>query len=90
MKINALGKLNYIVRDKQVPNCLWSKVYNQRVILAITYGCDTLSLIKRNAQRWARAQRAHKKQMPGIKLINKKRNTWIRQQTKVIDIFRKN
>ncbi|KAF2903177.1 hypothetical protein ILUMI_03006 [Ignelater luminosus] len=76
----VFGKLAYIIKDKDIPNGLKPKVYNQYVISVISYGCKTWHLTKRSAQRLSRTQKAHER------LIDKKTNKWIREQTNVTDI----
>ena len=61
--------------------CLKRKVYNQCVIPAMTYGCETWKLTKRTENLLRIAQRA----MLGITMRDRHRSTWIRAKTRVLE-----
>jgi len=57
-------------------------MYNQCVIPAMAYGCETWKLTKQTENLLRIAQRAMKRAMLGITLRDRKRSTWIREKTK--------
>ncbi|KAI5737947.1 hypothetical protein M8J77_001036 [Diaphorina citri] len=81
----TFGKNNIIFKSK-MPLHLKRKVFDQCVLPAITYGCETWSLTKRAMQKLQTAQRSMERSMLGITRRDRKRITWIRSQTKVMDI----
>ena len=78
---------NRDVLKSNLPTCLKRKVYNACIIPAMTYGCETWKLTKALVNKLRVAQRAMERAMLGITLRDKKRTTWIREQTKVRDII---
>ena len=42
----VFGKYREILQNKELPNCLKRKVFNQCIIPTMTYGCQTWSLTK--------------------------------------------
>ena len=52
----------------------------------MTYGCETWALNNAMMEKRAVAQRKMERIMPGITLRDRKRKTWIRQETGVSDI----
>ena len=83
---SAFGK-NSIILKSNMPLCLKRKVFNQCILPALTYGAETWTLTKRMVQKLQTAQRSMKRCMLGITRRDKKRITWIRNQTKVFDII---
>ena len=55
------------------------------VLPSLTYACQTWSLTEQNAKRVQVCQRTMERSLLGIKLIDKQRNTDIREQTKLRD-----
>ena len=82
----TFGKNRDILKSK-MPICLKRKIYNQCVIPAMTYGCETWKLTKQAENLLRIAQRAMERAMLGITLRDRKRSTWIREKTKVKDII---
>ena len=66
--------------------CLKRKVFNQCVLPAITYGCQTWSLTKALVKKLETSQAAVDRKMLNDKLKDRIRNTIIRQRTRVTDI----
>ena len=64
------------------------KVFNQCVLPAMTYGCQTWSLTKALVKKLERSQRAMERKMLIVKLKDIIRKTIIRQGTRVTDIIR--
>ncbi len=83
---SAFGKQN-LVMNSNLPHSLKTKVYNQCILPVLTYGLDTWRLTKELERKLRSAQRGMERRMLGITLINKKRASWIREQTKVEDIL---
>ena len=83
---SAFGKVSSIMKSK-MPLSLKRRVYNQNVLPVIIYGSETWSVTKRLEQKLRTAQRGMERIMLGITWKDKKRASWIRQQTKVEDIL---
>lgn len=83
---SAFGRLNYVFKGK-LPICLKRKVFNQCVLPVLTYGCETWSLNVRSIQKLRVAQRGMERCMLGITRRDRKRNEWVREQTKVRDVI---
>ena len=79
--------MNRDVLKSKLPICLKRKVYNQCVIPAMTYGCETWKLTKRTENLLRIAQRAMERAMLGVTLRDRHRSTWIRAKTRVKDII---
>lgn len=82
----AFGKLNTTFRS-QIPNSLKKKVFDQCVLPVFTYGAETLTLTKQSVNKLRVAQRKMERIMLGINLRDRKKNQWIRGQTKVNDVI---
>ena len=80
------GKYRDIMRGP-LPVCLKRKVYNQCILPAMIYGCETWKLTKVIENKLRSAQRAMERSMLGITLKDRKRASWVRDQTKVKDII---
>ena len=81
------GQLN-IVFKSNMPFCLKRKLFDQCVLPVLTYGCETWTLNSKSIQKLNTTQRSMERQMLNITRYDKKRNIWIRNQTKVCDIMR--
>jgi hypothetical protein len=79
--------MNRDILKSKMPLCLKKKIYNQCVIPAMTYGCETWKLTKHTENLLRIAQRAMERAMLGITLRDRKRSTWIRAKTRVKDII---
>ena len=82
----AYNKYRYIMRS-DMPLSLKRKIFNHCIIPAMTYGSETWKLTKGSENKLIRAQRAMERSMMKLTLRNKKRASWIRQNTKVDDII---
>lgn len=82
----AFGRLNYILKNVKIPQHLRSKVFDSCILPVLTYGAQTWTMTKRNIDKLIKTQRAMERQMLHVTLKDKKRNTWIRQRTKVTDV----
>ena len=78
---------NRDILKSKMPICLKHKIYNQCVIPAITYGCKTWKLTKQTENSLRIAQKAMERAMLGITLTDRRRETWIREKTKIKDII---
>ena len=81
-----MGKHSSIFRSK-LPMCLKRKVFDQCVLPAMTYGCETWTLNNKLHQKLQTSQRSMERYMSGVTRRDRKRNEWIRSQTKVKDII---
>ncbi len=83
---NAFGTQN-LVLNINLPLSLKRKVYNQYILPVLTNGSETCRLTKELERKLRRAQRGMERRMLGITLRDWKRESWIREQTKVEDIL---
>ena len=83
----AFGRASSIFKSK-MPICLKRTVYNQCIIPTITYGCETWNLTKKLTLKLRSTQRAHERIMLGFKLKDRKRASWIREQTQLEDVVK--
>ncbi len=83
---SAFGKQN-LVMNSNLPLPLKRKVYNQCILPVLTYGSETWCLTKELERKLRSAQRGMERKMLGITWRDKKRASWIREQTKVEDIL---
>ena len=83
---SVCGKYREIFLDRHLPMSLKRKVFNQCVLPAITYGCQTWSLTKALVKKLETSQRAMKRRMLIVKLKDRIPNTIIRQRTSLTDI----
>ena len=79
--MECLSKERRLFLDKHLPMSLKRKVFNQRVLPAMTYGCRTRSLTKTSVKKLKINQRAMERKMLNVKLKDRIRNTIIRQKT---------
>ena len=75
----TFGKNQDILKSK-MPICLKRKIYNQCVIPAMTYGCETWKMTKKAKNLLRVAQRDMERAILGITLRDSKRSTWIREK----------
>jgi len=78
--------LNRDILKSNMLMCLQRIVYNQCVIPAMTYGCETWKLTKKTENLHRIAQRAKERSMLGIIMWDRHRSTWISAKTRVKDI----
>ena len=78
---SIFGKYGEIFLNRHLPMSLKRKVFNQCVLPAITYGCQTWSLTKALVKKLETSQRAM-----DVKLEDRIRNSTIRQRARVTDI----
>ena len=83
---SVFGKYRETFLDKHLPMSLKRKVFNQCVLPAITYRCQTWSLTKALVKKLETSQRAMERRLLNVKLEDRIRNTTIRQRTRVADI----
>ncbi|KAL3271590.1 hypothetical protein HHI36_022065 [Cryptolaemus montrouzieri] len=82
----AFGKLKHVLTS-DIPHNLKKNLYNQCILPVLTYGAETWCLTKKLAQKLTKTQRAHERIILNIKLSDRIRNTWIREQTKLTDVM---
>ena len=81
-----LEKYREICLDRHLLRSLKRKVFNQCVLPAMTYGCQTWSLTKALVKKLETNQRTMERRMLNVKLKDRISNTTIRQRTRVTDI----
>ena len=79
-------KYREISLDRHIPMSLKIKIFNQCVLSAMTYGCQTWSLTKALVKKLVTSQPAMERKMLNVKLKDRIRNTITRQRTGVTDI----
>ena len=72
------------LKTKKYQFCLKPKVFNQCIILTMTYGCQTWLLTKDIVEKMEACQR----KMLGLKQIDRISNSTIRERTKVDEILK--
>ena len=83
----AFSRYKDILTDKTMPNCLKRKLFNQCILPAITYGSETWTLNKDMERKLKTTQRSMERMMLGYTRRDRKRNIWIREQTRVKDVL---
>ncbi len=82
---SAFGKQS-IVMNSKLPLSLKRKVYYQCILPVLTYGSETWGLTK-ELERKQKCTEGNGERMLGITWRDRKRASWIREQTKVEDIL---
>ena len=85
---SAFGKLDNIMRDKNVRMRLKRKAFNERILPIMTYGCGTRSRSNTQLERLVTTQRKMERIMAGVTRNDRKSTHWIRKQSGVTDIIR--
>ena len=88
--MHGLPSAKYIdnmMRSRKADIKIKRKVLNEYVTPVMTYGSETWARTAAQRDALAVAQRTVEWIMPGITLRDRKHNTWIRQQTGVIDVI---
>ena len=81
-------KIKKILQDKDIPQNLKKKIFDQCILTTLTYGCQTWKMTKGNIRLIRTAQRKMERRMLNIKQSDRIRCSDIREQTKVIDVIR--
>ena len=84
--MECFWKVQRFFLDMHLPMSLERKVFNQCVLPAMTYGCQTWSLTKALVQKLESSQRAMKRKLLNAKLKDRIRYIIIRQRSRVTDI----
>ena len=84
--MSVLGKYGEVFLNKHLPMSLKRKVFNQCVLPATTYGCQTWSLKKALVKKLETSQRSMIRKMLNVKLKDRIRISIIRQRTRLTDI----
>ena len=74
------------MKNKKTSMEIKRKVFNEYILPVMTYGSETWALQNSMMAMLAVAQRKMERIMLGIRLLDMKRNSWIRSQTGVTDI----
>ena len=83
---SVFGKYRLFFLNRHLPVSLKRKVFNQGVLPAMAYGCQTWYLTKALVKKLEASQRAMERRTLNVKLKDRNRNTIIRQRTRVTDI----
>ena len=83
------GRYYNILRDIKISISLKRKIMGNIATPAMTYGAETWSLTNKLASKLQVAQRSMERAMLNITRRDSKRNEWVREQTKVLDIIAK-
>ena len=83
----AFGKVDNIKRNRKASRKIKRKKHDEYILPVMTNGCETLGLNNAMMDTLAVAQRKMQRIMLGITFRDRKRNTWIRQETGVSDII---
>src|SRR5215469_3771925 len=81
----AFGKHREIFKG-DIPLCLKRKMFDECILPVITYGAETWALTEILEEKLRVAQRRMERAMLGITIKDRRRNEWIRSQTKVKDV----
>lgn len=65
-----------------------ARIYDQCILPVLTYGAETWVFTKEILQKLQVAQRAVERKLVGVTLRDRKRNQWLRQQSKVTDVIK--
>ena len=76
------------MRSRKASMEIKRKIHDECILPVMTYGCETRALNNAMMDTLAVAQRQMERTMLGITLRDRKRNTWIRQETGVSDIIK--
>ena len=82
----AFGR-NSAIFKSGLPICLKRKVFDQCILPVLTYASETWTLTNRTVRKLQTTQRSMERCMLGFTRRDRKRNTWIREQTKVTDVI---
>ena len=77
---------NKFLLKSDIPITLKRKIFNQCILPAMTYACETWTMTKAMEQRLAVTQHKMERSMLGIKWEERKTNNWVRNKSKVQDI----
>lgn len=81
----AYGKHRHLL-ESNIPLCLKRKIVDQIILPCVTYASETWSTTQRQNQKLRVMQRKMERRMVGVTLRDRRRNDWLREQTKVKDI----
>ena len=83
---SVFRKYREIPLDRNLPMSLKRKAFNQCILPALTYGCQTWFLTKALVKKLEASQQAMERKMLNVQLLNRIRNTIIRQRPRVTGI----
>ena len=85
---SAFGKLDNIVRYKNVPMRLKRKAFKECILAIMTYGCETWSFSNTQLEKLVTTQIKMERIMIGVTMKGRKSTNWIREQSGLTDIIR--
>jgi Reverse transcriptase (RNA-dependent DNA polymerase) len=78
-----------LILTSNLPLCLKKKIMDTCILPALTYGSETWTLTKDLENKLKITERNMERRILGIKLIDKVRNSTIREKTKIIDVIKR-
>ena len=81
------GQYSDFLGDRKTPVCLKRKILDSVILPTLTYGAETWSLTRRQAEKLAVAQRSMERSILNVTRRDKIRNEIIRGRTKVRDVI---
>ena len=78
--------MSRILKTRKIPLNLRVRLLEQCIIPVMTYGAQTWTITPAVIEKLQVAQRAMERALLGITLRDRRRNSWIRDKTKMIDI----
>ncbi|TKR73976.1 hypothetical protein L596_021211 [Steinernema carpocapsae] len=83
---NVFRKYGPFLSSASVQMRLKRRLFNQCILPAMLYGCETWATTKEARKKLAVAQRRMERRMAGVRLIDKRSNAWLRGVTKLKDV----
>ncbi|XP_045782789.1 histone-lysine N-methyltransferase PRDM9-like [Maniola jurtina] len=80
--------LKYIFKNKKISLSTKSKVFNTCILPILSYGAQTWAPNKEEIKKVKIAQRKMERSILGVRLVDKFRNEYLRNRTKLIDVIR--
>ena len=82
----TFGKVDNILKSRMASMKIKRKIHDEYILPVMTHGYETWALNNALMGKLAIAKRKMERIMRGVILRDRKRNTWIRQETGVSDI----
>jgi len=78
----AFGRASTVFKSEKIAMTLKRKVYDQCILLTVTYNAETWNLTKKMALKLRTMQRAHERIMLNITWRDRKTAKWIREKNR--------
>ncbi|TKR73706.1 hypothetical protein L596_010397 [Steinernema carpocapsae] len=83
---NAFRKYGPFLTSRSVQMRWKRRLFNQCILPALLYGCESWALTQAARKKLAVAQRRMERRMAGVRLIDRRSNDWLRGVTKIKDV----